>query len=334
MTTRVLAGRRVRPVGLGCMNIAWAYGNPPSREDAVALFRHALDAGCDHFDTANIYGGGLSEEILGEAIMDRRNEFLLATKTGIIVDGPRRGVDCSPASITSSLDASLKRLGTDHVDLFYMHRFDPKVPIAESVGAMVRAIEAGKICAYGVSEWSAAHVRQAHAVHPMAAVQTEYSPWTRNVELGVLEATRELGIALVAFSPLARGALAGELRDVDTLAEKDLRRSHPRFASENWAHNRRLIDDFAALAEEAGLTPAQLSLAWVLSRGSHVHAIPGTRSSGHFDQNHAAGDLVVAPDVLARVGALINQDSVHGHRYPETMRSTIDTEDFGPSSQT
>ncbi|EQB31694.1 aldo/keto reductase [Sphingobium ummariense] len=334
MTTRVLAGRQVRPVGLGCMNIAWAYGKPPSREDAVALFRHALDAGCDHFDTANIYGDGVSEEILGEAIMDRREDFLLATKTGILVDGPRRGVDCSPASITASLDASLKRLGTDHIDLFYMHRFDPKVPIADSVGAMVRAIEAGKIRAYGVSEWSAAHVREAHAVHPMAAVQTEYSPWTRNVELGVLETTRELGIALVAFSPLARGALAGELRDVGALVEKDLRRSHPRFTPENWADNRKLIDGFDLLAAEAGMTPAQLSLTWVLSRGSHVHAIPGTRSSEHFDQNHAASDLLVAPEMLDRIGALINQDSVHGHRYPETMRGTIDTEDFGPSSRT
>lgn len=332
MTTRIFAGRQVRSVGLGCMNVAWAYGNPPPREDAVALFRHALDAGCDHFDTANIYGGGVSEEILGEAIMDRRDEFLLATKTGIIVDGPRRGVDCSPASITASLDASLKRLGTDHVDLFYMHRFDPKVPIAESVGAMVRAIEAGKIRAYGVSEWSAAHVREAHAVHPMAAVQTEYSPWTRNVELGVLETTRASGIALVAFSPLARGALGGELRDVETLTEKDLRRSHPRFSAENWIHNRRLIDRFDHLAAEAGVTPAQLSLAWVLSRASHVHAIPGTRSRAHFDQNHAANDVIVPTDILERVSALINQGSVAGHRYPQVMRGTIDTEDFGQLS--
>ncbi|MEA3389026.1 aldo/keto reductase [Sphingobium sp. CCH11-B1] len=333
MATRVLAGRQVRSIGLGCMNVAWAYGNPPAREDAVALFRHALDAGCDHFDTANIYGGGVSEEILSEAIMDRRHEFLLATKTGIMVDGPRRGVDCSPASITASLDASLKRLGTDHVDLFYMHRFDPKVPIAESVGAMVRAIEAGKIRAYGVSEWSAAHVREAHAIHPMAAVQTEYSPWTRNVELGVLATTHALGIALVAFSPLARGALGGELRDVETLAEKDLRRTLPRFSAENWIHNRRLIDRFNDLTTEAAVTPAQLSLAWVLSRARHVHAIPGTRSRPHFDQNHAASDLIVSSDILERVSALINQDSVAGHRYPQGIRGTIDTEDFDQFSQ-
>lgn len=173
MTKRILAGRAVHPVGLGCMNIAWAYGSAPSRPDAVALMRHALDAGCDHFDTANIYGGGISEEILGEAIMDRRGEFLLATKTGIVIDGERRSIDCSPQAITASLDASLARLKTDHVDLFYMHRLDRSVPIADSVGAMARAIEAGKIGGYGVSEWAAAHIREAHAVHPVAAVQTE-----------------------------------------------------------------------------------------------------------------------------------------------------------------
>lgn len=328
MTTRILADRRVHCVGLGCMNVAWAYGNPPSREDALALFRHALDSGCDHFDTANIYGSGASEDILGEAIMDRRDEFLLATKTGILVDGPHRGIDCSPAAITASLDASLKRLRTDHVDLFYMHRFDPKVPIADSVGAMVRAIEAGKIGSYGVSEWSSTHIREAHAVHPMAAVQTEYSPWTRNIELGVLGATDELGIAMVAFSPIARGALGGELRDIGTLTEKDLRRSHPRFLPENWPANRALIDQFDALAAANGVTPAQLSLAWVLSRGAHLHVIPGTRSIGHFDRNHAATDIVIRAEVLDRVGKLFNQETVSGHRYPEVMRGTIDTEDY------
>lgn len=326
--TQLLAGRAVNPVGLGCMNVAWAYGNPPPREDAVALFRAALDGGCDHFDTANIYGQGVSEEILRDAIMDRRDEFLLATKTGIIVEGPRRGIDCSPESITASLDASLQRLGTDHVDLFYMHRFDPKVPIADSVGAMARAIEAGKIGAYGVSEWSSAHIREAHAVHPMAAVQTEFSLWTRNVELGVLETTKELGIALVAFSPVARGALAGGVRDVAALVDKDLRRTHPRFLPDNWAHNLKLIDAFDALAAEAGITPAQLALSWVLNHGEHLHAIPGTRTIAHWQENHAAADLAVAPDVLDRAGALVNQQTVTGHRYPDTMRATIDTEDF------
>jgi len=328
MPRRHLAGRAVNPIGLGCMNVAWAYGDPPSREDAVALFRHALDNGCDHFDTANIYGKGRSEEIVGEALAGRRKDFFLATKTGILVEGPRRGIDCSPEAITASLDESLKRLRTDHVDLFYMHRFDPKVPIADSVGAMARAIEAGKIGGYGVSEWSSAHIREAHAVHPMAAVQTEYSLWTRNVELGVLETTRELGIALVAFSPVARGVLAGGVTDPATLSEQDLRRTHPRFLPGNWEKNLALVEAFNALAGEAGVTPAQLALGWVLSRGDHVHAIPGTRSIAHWQENDAAGRLDVAPGILERAGALINQRTVSGHRYPDSMRATIDTEDF------
>ena len=325
---RALAGRNVDAIGLGCMNVAWAYGTPPSREDAVRLFRQALDLGYDHFDTANIYGKGVSEEILGEAIMDRRDEFLLASKTGIVVDGPKRGIDCSPEAMTASIEASLKRLKTDHIDLFYMHRFDPKVPIADSVGALADAIEAGKIGAYGVSEWSSAHIREAHGVHPMAAVQTEYSPWTRNVELGVLETTKKLGIPLVAFSPVARGALANALTDPLVLEEKDLRATHPRFSDDNWPRNMVLIRAFNALAAEAGITPAQLSLAWVLSRGDHVHAIPGTTSPVHLAENFAASEVAVSDEVLAKAGDIVNQQTVSGHRYPEVMRGTIDTEDF------
>lgn len=327
-SARMLAGRQVRPVGLGCMNLSWAYGTPPPREDCVALLRRALDLGYDHFDTANIYGMGANEELLAEAVMHRRGEFLLATKTGIIVDGPRRGIDCSPDAITASVEASLARLRTDHIDLFYLHRFDPKVPVADSVGALARAIEAGKIGAYGVSEWSAAHIREAHAVHPMAAVQTEYSLWTRNVELGVLETTRELGIVFVAFSPVARGVLCGELRDPMTLAEKDLRRGHPRFSAENWPRNLALIDRFNALAAEAGVEPAQLALSWLLSRGDHIHAIPGTTNVAHLEENFATLSVKVSADVLDRAGAIINQQTVSGHRYPEVMRGTIDTEDF------
>ena len=328
MEKRKLAGHLLNPIGLGCMNMAWAYGSVPPREDSVALVRHALDHGCEHLDTANIYGNGLSEEIVGEALAGRREGVFLATKTGIVVDGPRRGVDCSPEAITASLDASLKRLGTDHVELFYMHRFDPKVPIADSVGAMVRAIEAGKIGGYGVSEWSAAHIREAHAVHPMWAVQTEYSLWTRNVELGVLETTRQLGIALVAFSPVARGVLAGAVTDVAMLEAGDLRRSQPRFLPENWEKNRELVEAFNGLARDTGVAPAQLALAWVLSRGDHVHVIPGTRAIAHWRENEATGSLAIQSDVLNRADALINQQTVAGHRYPESMRGTIDTEDF------
>lgn len=325
---RLLAERSVHPIGLGCMNLSWAYGNPPSHEETVRFLNEALDFGYNHLDTANIYGLGANEELLAKAVMHRRSEFFLASKTGIIVDGARRGVDCSPDAIAASLDASLARLGTDHIDLFYLHRFDPKVPVADSVGALARAIESGKIGAYGVSEWSAAHIREAHRVHPMAAVQTEFSLWTRNVELGVLDTTHELGIALVAFSPVGRGALGGQLRDPGTLGEKDLRRSHPRFSSDNWPANMALIDRFAALAQEAGIAPAQLALAWVLAQGDHVHAIPGTISNAHMRQNFAAADVAVDGEMLDRAGAIINQQTVAGHRYPEIMRGTIDTEDY------
>ncbi|WP_427967629.1 aldo/keto reductase [Altererythrobacter sp.] len=325
---RILGDRKVQPIGLGCMNLSWAYGDPPPHEEKIRLLNEALDLGYDHLDTANIYGFGKNEELLGEAVMHRRGEFFLASKTGIIVDGPRRGIDCSPDAISESLDASLTRLKTEHIDLFYMHRFDPKVPIADSVGAMARAIEAGKIGGYGVSEWSAAHIREAHAAHPMAAVQTEFSLWTRNVELGVLETTRELGIALVAFSPVARGALGGELKDPQSLGEKDLRRSHPRFDDKNWPRNLALIEQFDALAAENGLEPAELALAWVLAQGDHVHAIPGTTSLDHMRENFAAISVEPSAELLDQAGAIINQQTVSGHRYPDVMRNTIDTEDF------
>lgn len=326
--TRNLAGRQVNPIGLGCMGLSHGYGTALSPEDGIAFLNRALDLGCDHFDTANIYGAGSNEELIGTALAHRRSEFFLTSKTGILFDGPKRGTDCHPDSITRSLDASLARLKTDHLDLFYLHRFDYTVPIADSVGALVRAIEAGKIGAYGVSEWSSAHIREAHAVHPVAAVQTEFSLWTRNVELGVLETTRELGIALVAFSPVGRGALGGAFRDPATLGERDIRYTHPRFNAENWPKNLALIDRFNVLAARAGVAPAQLALAWVLAQDKHVHAIPGTSKLAHLEENVAAANRAVASDVLAEAGALINQRTVSGHRYPEPMRKTIDTEDF------
>lgn len=325
---RPIGGRQLNPIGLGCMGISHGYGTNLPQEEGIALLNRALDLGYDHMDTANVYGAGRNEELIGEAIAHRRDEFFLASKTGIVFDGPKRGTDCSPEGITASLEESLARLKTDHLDLFYMHRFDPKVPIADSVGAMVRAIEAGKIRGYGVSEWSAAHIREAHAVHPMTAVQTEFSLWTRNVELGVLDTTRELGIALVAFSPVARGVLTGGFKDPSVLLENDIRYSHPRFNAENWPKNLALADRFDAIAARAGVAPAQLALAWVLAQGEHVHAIPGTTKLPHLEENVVAASLEVPPGVLEEAGTLINQQTVSGHRYPEPMRKTIDTEDY------
>ncbi|MEO5706221.1 MAG: aldo/keto reductase [Alteraurantiacibacter sp.] len=325
---REIAGRRVHPVGLGCMNLSWAYGTPPDEAYATRLLNRALDLGCNHLDTANIYGGGKNEDLLRRAVGHRRDEYFLASKCGIVVEGPKRGVDCSPAKITEAVDVTLQRLGTDHLDLFYMHRFDPKVPIADSVGAMVRAIEAGKILSYGVSEWSAAHIREAAAIHLPAAAQPEYSLWTRNVELGVRETCAELGIALVAFSPLGRGALSGVIRDPATLEEQDLRHKMPRFMADNWPHNLTLIDRLAQLARDNGLTPSQLALRWVLEQGGHCHVIPGTTSIDHLEENMAASAGSVTPQVLAEAGAILNQQTVRGHRYHDAILPTIDTEDF------
>jgi len=330
-TARTIADSELHPVGLGCMNLSWAYGTPPSREQGATLLSRALDLGYNHLDTARIYGAGQNEALIGETLKGRRNAFFLASKCGITVDGPRRGVDCSPQAIAEAVEQSLRLLQTDHIDLYYMHRFDPKVPIADSVGALARAVEAGKIGAYGVSEWSAAHIREAHAVHPVAAVQTEYSLWTRNVELGVLETCRAHGIALVAFSPVGRGALAGLLKDPATLEDSDLRTKMPRFNAANWPHNLALIESLVALAGSAGVTAAQLALAWLLSRGGHVHVIPGTTNLQHLADNHAAGSLHLPQDVLDRADALINEDTVAGHRYHDAIKPTIDTEEFEPA---
>ena len=328
---RHIGGRALNPIGLGCMGLSHGYGATLSREGGVRLLNTALDLGYDHFDTANIYGAGGNEELIGEAIAHRRDEYFIASKTGILMNSPKRGTDCHPDSILASLDQTLARLKTDHLDLFYMHRFDYTVPIADSVGAMVRAIEAGKIGSYGVSEWSSAHIRAAHAVHPVAAVQTEFSLWTRVVELGVLATTRELGIALVAFSPVGRGALGGLCRDTATLAETDIRFRMPRFNAENWPKNLALVDQLTKLAAPHGITSAQLALAWVLAQGEHVHAIPGTTKLDHLADNLAVSTRAVPPDLLRASGALINQRTVSGHRYAEFMRATIDTEDFDGS---
>jgi len=328
LSLRMLAGRPLKAVGLGCMNVSHAYGLPLSKEEGAALLDQALDLGYDHLDTARLYGLGKNEELIGETLKGRRKEFFLASKMGIIIDGEARRIDCRPEVIRSEVEKSLRLLQTDFIDLYYLHRYDPKVPIEESVGALGDLVKEGKIGGVGLSEMSEATLRKAHAAHPVAALQNEYSLWTRNVELGSLEACRELGVALVAFSPVARGALGGELRDPTTLPKGDLRLTHPRFNAENWPKNLKLIDGFNALAQEAGVAPAQLSLAWVLSRGDHVHVIPGTTSEAHLAENLATLDVSISPDILDRAGALINQQTVSGHRYPDGMRKTINTEEF------
>lgn len=326
MTSRLLAGRAVRPVGLGCMGMCWAYGPAMAEGEAVRLLHRAVDLGYDHFDTAALYGGGQSETLLGRAVAGRRDRVLIASKVGLFARGAARGIDGRPETIRAGCDASLARLGIDHIDLFYLHRLDRTVPIEESVGALADLVRAGKIGAIGLSEVSAATLRRAAHVHPIAALQTEYSPWSRNAEIAVLDACRSLGTTFVAFSPLARGVLAGRVEDPARLDRTDIRRYMPRFAPEHWPANRDLAADFALLADVYGVTPAQLSLAWVLARGEHVHAIPGTTCLTHLKENAKAVDL--PDDVFARIDWLFDPANVSGPRYPADVQAGVDTEEF------
>jgi aryl-alcohol dehydrogenase-like predicted oxidoreductase len=329
--------RRVGPfevsaIGLGCMNLSHAYGTPPLEEAAQALLREALDLGITFFDTAALYGFGANEELVGRTLAADREKFVLASKCGLhgVNDGSgvKRVVDGRPETLKWSCEQSLKRLRTDRIDLFYLHRWDRNVPIEDSVGALADLVREGKVRSIGLSEVSADTLKRAHAVHPIAALQTEYSLWTRNPEIAVLEACREIGAAFVAFSPVARGFLGGELRDVSTLEAKDLRRSMPRFEPANYAANLKLLDGFVAIAAELQCTPAQLALAWVLSRGEHVLAIPGTTKSAHLRDNAAAADIGLAASTLARLDALINQRTVVGGRYDAAAPAGVDTEEF------
>ncbi len=329
ITARKLGNQSVTPIGLGCMNLSWAYAAPPAEPESIKLLNRALDLGYSHLDTARLYMAGANEALLGKALKTRRSEYYLASKTGLFAEGAKRWVDCSPATIRSTCEASLKALGTDRIDLYYLHRRDFTVPVEESAGAMARLIEEGKIGGYGLSEMSAETLRKCHAVHPVTAVQVEYSLWTRNPEIAMLEATRELGVALVAFSPLSRGVFAGGVRDPAALQEQDIRRGHPRFSADNWPTNLKLVDAFNSIAAEQGVAPAQLALAWVLSRGDHVHAIPGTASAAHLFENITQWQWQPDASVLAQLDKLINRHTVSGARYHAAMQATMDSEEFG-----
>jgi aryl-alcohol dehydrogenase-like predicted oxidoreductase len=328
MAKRKLGGHDVEPIGLGCMPLSHAYGTPPPEAAAARLLHEALDLGYDHLDTASLYGMGHNERLIGEALKRRRSEFILASKCGIrIVDGERR-VDASPDAVREVLDDSLGRLGVEFIDLYYLHRVDPKVPVEDSVGALADAVRAGKIGAVGLSEVSAATLRRAHAVHPIAAVQTEYSLWTRNPEIAVLDTCRELGATFVAFSPVGRGALTDAPPDPANLAAGDIRKPMPRFAPEHWTRNREMLAQFRQAAHEAGCTAAQAALAWVLSRGPHVVAIPGTTSPAHLAENLGARELTLEAEFGAKLDTIVNQRTVSGGRYPAAVQATIDTEEF------
>ena len=332
MQTRQLGPFSVSAIGLGCMNLSHAYGAPVSREQGERVLLAALDAGVTFFDTAALYGFGANETLVGEVLRTHRRKFTLASKCGMQgveqANGTKvRVIDGRPETIRQTCEDALRRLQTDVIDLYYLHRWDKKVPIEDSVGALSDLVRAGKIQTIGLSEVSASTLRKAHAVHTITAVQTEYSLWTRNPEIAVLAACRELGVAFVPFSPVARGFLCGPL-DIAAFDPKDIRRSMPRFAPDNYAANQKLLPAYNALAQEAGCSPSQLALAWLLHKGEDLIPIPGTTSVAHLMDDLGAVNVKLSADLIARVEALINERTVVGDRYNAQANSEVDTEVF------
>ena len=324
---RRIGDREVYPVGLGCMNITHAYGPPMDEAEAKALLVRALDIGYDFLDTATLYGFGRSEELIGEALKDRRDSYFLASKCVLGFKDGQRTLDARPESIKAACDASLKRLQTDVIDLYYMHRPDPNVPIEDSVGALSELVDAGKIRMIGLSEMGEADLRKAHAVHPIAAMQSEYSLWVRNPEIAIKAACEELGVALVAFSPVGRGFLADPPVNPATFHESDLRGTiFPRFDPENYAGNLPLLDEARACAAEVGCTVAQLALAWTMAKGDNVLPIPGTTNLSHLEENWHAGAIALPGDMVARLDAFFLPEKAVGPRYNSMGQSVVTTE--------
>ncbi len=334
LPTRKLGSFDVSAIGLGCMNLSHAYGPPVSTAQGERVLLAALDAGVTLFDTATLYGFGANETLVGKVLKPHRAKFTLASKCGMQgVDVNRDGklvrvIDGRPATITKTLEDSLRRLQTDVIDPYYLHRWDKNVPIEDSVGALAEMVKKGHVRSIGLSEVSSATLRKAHAVHPIAAVQTEYSLWTRNPEIAVLQTCAELGVAFVAFSPVARGFLCGQPIDVAALDAKDIRRSMPRFSPENFPVNQKLLPTYHALAQEVGCSPSQLALAWLLHKAPHIIPIPGTTSAAHLLDDLGAVRVVLSTQTMNQLEGLINQHSVQGARYNTQTASEVDTETF------
>ena len=323
MEHRTVGTLQTSAIGLGCMGMTWAYGGAEDRSSLEAIDR-ALELGITLLDTADVYGPETNERLVGRALASRREDVLLATKFGgrsLEIDG--RVPDGRPDYVGRACDASLRRLGTDHIDLYFQHRVDPQVPIEETVGAMAELVEAGKVRHLGLSEAAPETIRRAHDTFPITAVQTEYSLWTRDLEEAVLPTLRELGIGLVAYSPLGRGFLTGAIRTPEDLAEDDSRRNHPRFQGENFQRNLELVAALEALAERKGVTAAQLALAWVLAQGDDIVPIPGTTKAERVEQNAAALDIELTDEELARLDDIAPAGVASGTRYPEQMMTLL-----------
>lgn len=305
MQTTSLGGLEVSRLGLGVMGMSAFYtGKDESEEGSISTIRRALDLGVTHLDTAEVYGRGANEALLGRAVKGRRDEVVIATKFGLASHTGRPGADSTPANIRLAVEGSLRRLGTDHIDLYYQHRVDPDTPIEETVGALADLVAQGKVRYIGLSEAGPATIRRAHAVHPVAAVQSEYSLWTRDPEAEVLRVLRELGIGLVPYSPLGHGFLTGNIRSLDGLDADDWRRTNPRFTGGNLERNLRIVDEVRAVATEAGATPAQVALAWLLAQGGDINPIPGTRRIERLEENIAADGIRLTPDQIGRLNDL------------------------------
>ncbi|SBS30267.1 General stress protein 69 [Marinomonas spartinae] len=315
-------------IGLGCMNLSHGYGTSLPEEDGIKALQAAFEMGYRHFDTATLYGGGKNEMLVGKALKDRRDEFFLASKCGMAsVDG-KRAINGRPDVLRKQCEESLKRLQTEHIDLYYLHRLDPNVPVEESVGTLGDLVKEGKIGGIGLSEVSAKTIEKAHKEHPLTAVQTEYSLWSRNAEIAVLDTTKALDIVFVAFSPLARGYLCGELTDISQLVENDIRTKMPRFSPENYPKNIELLQGFLAMAKDIGCTPAQLALAWTCMKDEHIIPIPGTRFAHHMQDNFDAGSINLDSKQMQQLDEMINQNTVFGPRYSPALQADIDTEEF------
>ena len=322
---RRLGTLEVSALGLGCMNVAWAYGPPIDRNDAIRLIRAAHERGVTLFDTAEIYGPFLSEELVGEALAPVRDRVVISSKFGFDVtpSGERRGRNSRPEHIKQVAEASLRRLRTDRIDLYYQHRVDPNVPIEDVAGAVKELIQVGKVRHFGLSEAGGATIRRAHAVHPISALQTEYSLWSRDPEDEILPICRRLGIGFVPYSPLGRGWLTGKIRKPEDLAPDDWRRNHPRFQGENFQKNLDLVARVERLALEKGCTPSQLALAWLLAQGPDIVPIPGTKRRTFLEENVGAADLALKESDLRRIAEVVPKGVAAGARYTEAAMRTI-----------